>query len=246
MIPKIIHYCWFGRNPLPELAEVCIESWKKYLPDYEIIEWNESNFDVTQNNYISQAYSRGKYAFVSDFARYKILHEHGGLYFDTDVEIIKPLDDIIAEGSFMAIETPGNVASGLGMGTIAKLPLLKPLIEQYEYLDFIQKNGQLNQTTIVDYTSSLLVENGLKNEDVFQHIAGINIYPKAFFNPMIYDTKEIVISEDTRSIHHYAGSWCDEPSFTLRLKHFLARLIGKKFFHIIQSFTHRNDKYRKK
>jgi len=246
MIPKIIHYCWFGRNPLPELAEVCIESWKKYLPDYEIIEWNESNFDVTQNNYISQAYSCGKYAFVSDFARYKILHEHGGLYFDTDVEIIKPLHDIIAKGSFMAIETIGNINPGLGFGVLPNLPILKNLLDEYSNVDFILPNGKLNQTTIVDYTSSVLVKNGLQNEDVFQHVAGINIYPKAFFNPMIYDTKEIVISENTLSIHHYAGSWCDEPSFTLKLKHFLARLMGKKLLNIIQKITHRNDEYWKK
>lgn len=109
MIPKIIHYCWFGRNPLPELAQKCIASWKKYLPDYEIKEWNEDNFDVNIIPYTAEAYAQKKYAFVSDYARFWILHKYGGIYFDTDVEVIRPIDDIIARGNFMGFETdPGD------------------------------------------------------------------------------------------------------------------------------------------
>ena len=105
MIPKIIHYCWFGRNPLPELAQKCIASWKKYLPDYEIKEWNEDNFDVNIIPYTAEAYAAKKYAFVSDYARFWILYKYGGIYFDTDVEVIRPIDDIIAKGNFMGCET---------------------------------------------------------------------------------------------------------------------------------------------
>ena len=103
MIPKTIHYCWFGKKPLPPLAKKCIVSWKKFFPDYEIIEWNEDNFDVNQIPYTAEAYKHKKYAFVSDYARFKILYEHGGLYFDTDVEIIKPMNDIISQGNFMGL-----------------------------------------------------------------------------------------------------------------------------------------------
>ena len=114
MIPKKIHYCWFGRNPLPESALKCIESWRKYLPDYEIIEWNEDNFDVNSIPYTQQAYAARKYAFVSDYARFKILYEHGGLYFDTDVEVIKPMDDIVADGPFMGFEIDSDGKSYCG------------------------------------------------------------------------------------------------------------------------------------
>ena len=115
MIPKKIHYCWFGGNPLPLLAQKCIESWKKYLPDYEIIEWNEANYDVHKIPYISQAYKAKKYAFVSDYARVDILNEHGGVYFDTDVEVLKDLSPILAKGPFLGIEAAGAIANGLGM-----------------------------------------------------------------------------------------------------------------------------------
>lgn len=135
MIPKKIHYCWFGRNPLPESALKCIASWRKYLPDYEIIEWNEDNFDVNSIPYTRQAYESKKYAFVSDYARFKILYEHGGLYFDTDVEVIRPMDDIIAKGPFMGFEInpcterpQGAVNPGLGLGAVAQMPIYLSLI----------------------------------------------------------------------------------------------------------------------
>lgn len=135
MIPKIIHYCWFGRNPLPELAQKCIASWKKYLPDYEIKEWNEDNFDVNIIPYTAEAYAQKKYAFVSDYARFWILHKYGGIYFDTDVEVIRPIDDIIARGNFMGFETDpnpakgdaseGSVAPGLGLGVAPGLGIIE-------------------------------------------------------------------------------------------------------------------------
>ena len=131
MIPKIIHYCWFGRNPLPSLAIKCIASWKKYLPDYEIKEWNEDNFDVDVIPFTKEAYAAKKYAFVSDYARFKILYEEGGLYFDTVVEVIRPLDDIISKGAFMGCECDANdtsvasVAPGLGLGVNPGLGLYK-------------------------------------------------------------------------------------------------------------------------
>ena len=117
MIPKIIHYCWFGGNPLPELAIKCIESWKKYLPDYEIKEWNESNFDINCCAYVREAYEAKKWAFVSDYARFWILYQHGGLYFDTDVELIKSIDDLIVKGAFMGCE-PWNAAPALSLSLI--------------------------------------------------------------------------------------------------------------------------------
>lgn len=132
MIPRIIHYCWFGGNKLPELAIKCISSWKIYFPDYEIKEWNETNYDVHKIPYISQAYDAKKYAFVSDYARFDILYQYGGIYFDTDVEVIKPFDQILKSGGFMGLEAKGVVAAGLGIGCNAGLGIF------YQILDFMQ------------------------------------------------------------------------------------------------------------
>ena len=106
-IPKIIHYCWFGHNKLPALYEKCIQSWKKYCPDYEIVCWNEENFDITQNRYAKEAYEAGKWAFVSDYVRLKVLFEHGGIYLDTDVELIRPIDALVADGGYMGFDENG-------------------------------------------------------------------------------------------------------------------------------------------
>ena len=146
MIPKTIHYCWFGRNPLPELAKKCIASWRRCLPDYEIKEWNEDIFDVNIIPYTQQAYEAKKYAFVSDYARFWILYHYGGLYFDTDVEVIKPFDDIVERGPFMGFEldsingaTTIGVAPGLGLGVTPGLDLYKMLLEKYSLLMFFNK-----------------------------------------------------------------------------------------------------------
>lgn len=240
MINKKIHYCWFGRNPLPKLAVKCISSWKKYLPDYEIIEWNEDNFDVNMIPYTKEAYQAKKYAFVSDYARFWILYNYGGLYFDTDVEIIKPIDDIISKGAFMGCEMEANanikmvpVAPGLGLGCNSGLELYKQLLNIYDTLHFINKDGSLNQKTIVDYTTELLVKFGLKNINEIQHIANIWIYPKEYFCPIDYKTNKCIITEKTRSIHHYAASWYSVGD---KIKYKIARIIGSKNMHILGDF----------
>ena len=210
MIPKIIHYCWFGGNPLPPLAEKCIASWKKFFPDYEIKEWNESNFDVNAILYTKEAYEAKKYAFVSDYARFKILYEEGGLYFDTDVEIIAPLDDIIERGPFMGREKFKyglGVNPGLGLGVTPSHNLYKELIDLYQPLHFIRKDGTQNLKTVVQYTSELLANYGLRNTKEIQHVAGIYIYPSEYFSPKDMTSEKITITNNTRTIHHYMASW---------------------------------------
>lgn len=220
-IPKIIHYCWFGRNPLPPLAIKCIESWKKYLPDYEIKEWNEDNFDVNIIPYTKEAYEARKYAFVSDYARFWILYNYGGLYFDTDVEVIKPMDDIIAHGSFMGCEkeasdmsvasvAPGlslGVNPGIGLGVNPGLGLYKEILGIYANLHFKNQDGSLNMKTVVQYTTELLCNYGLKNTNEIQQCGDIWIYPKDYFCPIDYETKICIITKNTYTIHHFAGSW---------------------------------------
>lgn len=215
-IPKVIHYCWFGGNPLPELALKCIASWKKFLPDYEIKEWNEQNFDVYQAPYVAEAYRLKKYAHVSDYARFWILYHYGGIYFDTDVEVIRPIDDILAKGTFMGFEcqegTPfdnpnGNMAAGLGMGITKKHPFFAQMLDYYNHHHYVRWNGKhtgnvtLQVTKILDYEHKKILDGGIVS------VNGLLIYPVEYFCPYDYYKKEMHITENTRTIHHYMASW---------------------------------------
>jgi len=237
MISKIIHYCWFGGNSLPELAVKCIDSWKKYLPDYEIKEWNESNFDLNCCDYVREAYEAKKWAFVSDYARFWILYNYGGLYFDTDVEVIKPMGDIIAKGAFMGCEPTlaqkgksllsddskaGFTASGsafleseavnpgLGLAAAPGLGLYKEILDDYEldHFELPEKGGPL---TVVERVTKILLKHGFKNQgDSVQQVDGVYIYPPEYFCPLNYNTGVLTITDNTRSIHHYTASWLNE------------------------------------
>lgn len=219
MIPKVIHYCWFGGKPLPYDAQKYIASWKKYLSDYEIKEWNENNFDLNCCDYVKEAYQAKKWAFVSDYARLWIVYKYGGLYFDTDVEVISSLDSIICEGSFMGCELNFDkpftgddrqvevVNPGLGIGAEAGLPFYRELLDLYESQHFINEEGHLNLETIVTKTTELLRKHGFGGGDSIEHIAGINIYPHEYFCPVNYHTGNLNITAHTVSIHHYKESW---------------------------------------
>ena len=212
MIPKIIHYCWFGRNPLPELALRCIESWKKFLPDYEIKEWNEDNFDVNIIPYTAQAYKAKKYAFVSDYARFWILYQYGGVYFDTDVEVIKPMEEFIKQGSFMGCENGADggglrVAPGLGLGVESGSELYKEILDKYASFSFYNSDGSMNITTVVQYVTGILKNRGLKESPDIQIVSGCHIYPKDYLCPKSYEDGKIYLTDNTYCIHHFADSW---------------------------------------
>mgnify|MGYP004651219737 FL=1 len=231
MIPKIIHYCWFGRGPLPELAQKCIASWKKYLPDYEIKEWNEDIFDVNIIPYTAEAYQAKKYAFVSDYARFWILYRYGGIYFDTDVEVIRPIDDIIERGNFMGFETDpkpqlkadaseASVAPGLGLGVNPGLGLIKKMLDFYKGRHFEFVPGGVGQLTIVHIATEVLRKAGLKQQQGIQQVDDMWIYPAEYFCPINLKTGRIHVKPNTRTIHHYAGTWQD--------KHFSFKELIKK------------------
>lgn len=211
MIPKKIHYCWFGRNTLPESALKCIASWRKFFPDYEIIEWNEDNFDVNMIPYTAQAYKAKKYAFVSDYARFKILYEQGGLYFDTDVEVIKSMIDIVERGPFMGFEiNPGTdrkygaVNPGVGIGAVKGLDLYKSILDYYAQLSFLRPDGSYNTTdAVVNITTRELVKSQLKNISGIQEVSGITIYPADYFNPFNDVTGRLNKTPNTRTIHWF-------------------------------------------
>lgn len=254
MIPKIIHYCWFGRNPLPPLAVKCIASWKKYLPDYEIKEWNEDNFDVNVIPYTQEAYAAKKYAFVSDYARFWILYRYGGLYFDTDVEVIRPLDDIVERGAFMGLERDyekraavrSAVAPGLGLGCNPGLGLgcnpglgqYKRIIDAYANFHFLKDDGSLNLKTVVDYTTEMLMQDGLENKLGIQKVGDIYIYPSEYFCPINITTKRLHITPNTRTIHHYAASWT-KKGLKKKIKGIVRKFIPETFLLKYHSWKHR-------
>lgn len=214
MIPKIIHYCWFGHNPKPELAEKCISSWKQFLPGYEIKEWNESNYDVNKIPYTAQAYREKKYAFVSDYARFDILYRYGGVYFDIDVEIIKPLDQIL-KNPFAGLESPGAVAAGLGLSSPAANPIYREILDDYEKRQFIKSDGTHDLTTVVKIVSDIFKKHGLTEKNEIQNIAGIMVYPAEYFSPKNFGTQELNITKNTYSIHWYDASWFDDVMRTV-------------------------------
>ena len=212
---KIIHYCWFGEVPLPESGQKCIATWKQYLPDYEIRRWDETSFDVSECAYVKEAYKHRKWAFVSDYARFWILYHFGGVYFDTDVEVIRPLDDILASGPFMGCETVHyddgvvrqEVATGLGMAAEKEMELFKQILEKYHSMHFERVDGTLNYDTVVRYVTDVLTEHGYRGTGQIEQVAGIRIYPPDYFGPKNFFTGETKITENTRTIHHYGESW---------------------------------------
>lgn len=203
MIPKKIHYCWFGRNPKPKMAEKCIASWKKFCPDYEIIEWNEDNFDVNMNGYTRMCYEQKKYAFLSDYVRLLVVHEYGGIYFDTDVEVIKPMDMLLENSAFYCFETNEYVASGLGFGSVAGGETIRAMLAEYDFL----LDGTEGTRGCPRLNTAALVKLGLKQDGSLQTVADAVILPSDYMNPFDTATGVIGKTENTVSIHWYSAAW---------------------------------------
>ena len=207
-IPKIIHYCWFGGNPLPEDAKRYIESWKKFCPNYQIIEWNESNYDINKNQYAREAYEEKKWAFVSDYARFDIIYQYGGIYLDTDVEMIKNFDELLNQEAFMGFEDGLKVAPGLVMAATPQNSSIKSMMENvYSTRHFKRCDGTLDLTAIPKLVTEYLVNKGLICNNSVQLIDGIQIYPKDYFSPKDYLTGQVEITHNTYSIHQFSASW---------------------------------------
>ncbi len=218
MIPKIIHYCWFGRNAKPASVIECIESWRKFCPDYEIIEWNEDNFDINCNLYCKQAYDAKKWAFATDYARLLIIYNHGGIYLDTDVEIIKPIDDLLVHNCFIGRQPGYQVNTGAGFGAIKGHSLLKVMLDDYENIPFIKENGEYDLWTCPHRNSQWLFKNGLHKDDSYQEIADAAIYPIEYFSPLDAYTRKLNITPNTYSIHHCDASWNPKDTKSAKLK----------------------------
>ncbi len=231
-IPKIIHYIWVGGKEKSPLAKKCIESWKKYCPDYEIKEWNENNFDLEQNLYLSQAYKAKKFAFVSDYIRLKVLYDYGGIYMDTDVELVKPLDEFLKHRAFSGFENQVWMPTAV-LGAEPKHPWIKRLLAVYDKITFINKDGSYNLTTNVTYMSVVTRHYyHVKLDNTYQELEdGLAIYPNDWFCPKDYISQEINSTENTHAIHHFNGSWLTSGAKKLdKVVRGIQKLFGKKIF----------------
>lgn len=205
MIPKKIHYCWFGGKPLPPLARKCLASWKKYCPDYEIIEWNEKNYDLTENEYVRWCYANKKWAYLSDYVRLAVVHAHGGIYFDTDVELIRRIDRLLVNEAFFAYENDRYINSGLGFGAEAGHDTVRKMMDPYAALHE-DAQGHMQMTGCPILNTKALLPLGLRRDGTRQMVAGALILPADFMNPYDDAVGKLNRTKNTISIHWYAKS----------------------------------------
>lgn len=224
MIPKIIHYCWFGNGQMTEKEQKCIESWKKFCPDYEIILWNEDNFDIRKNEFISKAYDEKKWAFVTDYARLDIVYNYGGIYLDTDVEIIKSFDDLLTNDAFMGFEKGILINSGSGFGAVKNHTAIKALRDTYNTIEFDMNSGE--NINCPAFNSKYLINRGAVMNDQMQTVDGITLYPTEYFCPLHNTSGEMNITKNTYSIHWYSMSWLPEAERKFRM---LEQKLSKPF-----------------
>lgn len=217
-IPKVIHYCWFGKKEIPQRNRQYMESWKRYCPDYEIVEWNETNYDVYKNQYMGQAYDAGKYGYVPDYARIDILCEHGGIYLDTDVELIRSIDQLLSLQAFTSFEEYPTVNFGGGSGSIKEHPMLKSILEFRENAQFVYSDGSCNTTTCGYFETVPLQRAGLKPDGSLQNINGLTVLPSACFHPKSSVTGMTDVTENTFAIHQFSWSWVDETQMKEKKK----------------------------
>lgn len=222
-IPKIIHYIWLGGNPLPKIAEECIESWKKYCPDYEIKRWDESNLNIDCCEYCRQAYDAKKYAFASDVARFDVLYKEGGIYLDIDVKLLKPLDEFLVNECFMGFEHKEALAPGLIMGCAKGNSVVAELFDSYKNDKFVLENGELNLKTICIRTTDYLVDKGLQLDNTRQNVGGVEVYPTEYFCPLSPITNKKEITDNTYAIHLYYSSWYSKKA---KLKKFTKKTLN--------------------
>lgn len=236
MIPKIIHYFWCSEGEIPEEVNNCIESWKKYLPNYEIRQWNSNNFDFSCCNYVKQAYEAQKYAFVSDYVRLAVLYKYGGVYFDTDVEVISSFDEFLNQEAFCGFESEGRLGTCV-LGSVPNNIIIKKFLDHYNNLQFIKDNGEFDLTPNPVPITNICIENGMKPDDTIQYLHSITIYPRTYFCPINPFSKGDFYSVNTVSVHHFSGAWLDNKMQNrIKLKKKMIKRLGISLGGNLHSF----------
>lgn len=213
MIPRVIHYCWFGSKPLPKDLQDCIDSWKRFCPEYTFMKWDESNYDVHQIPYLSEAYQQQRWAYVSDYVRLDVVYQYGGIYLDVDVELVRPLDSLLELSCFLGCEYGNDVNTGICFGASKNHWFIqenKKIYETHSFKDL--------QKTCVEITTDLLLSYGMKRQKGIRYIKDIRIFPPEYFNPIHFWTGKLELTDKTYSIHHAYGSWVKPSKIPMKYK----------------------------
>lgn len=235
-IPKVIHYCWYGGGEFNDLMKSCINSWKEFCPDYEIIEWNETNSNFDDNKYAKAAYDAGKWAFVSDYMRNKIIYENGGIYLDTDVMLLKSLDPLLEHKAYIGWEE-GSVNTGLGFGAEKQNPIVKEFMDYYNDMDFWIAPGVINKIIEPTVVKSILINHGMEDrDDIIQQVDSFTVYPREYFCPLDIRINKLKKTPNSYSVHYYTATWYTEEQkaehLVLVKKRRMKKLLGKHLYRI--------------
>lgn len=240
-IPKIIHYVWVGNKKLPPEVKRMIDTWRTYCPDYEIIEWNETNFDIQSARYTREAYRKKKWAFVSDYIRLKVLYQYGGIYLDTDMELLKPLDDFLSYSFFAGFESKDYISAGI-IGSAPQHYLTKRLFDVYQDLSY---DAETHFSTIVTKNTNQInkfYNCEFKDNGTIQYPEpDIAFFPQDYFYPGSMKLRNFIPTENSYTIHHYAASWRNSPIQKLRsfLKY---KVIGAERYYRFKQIFKKNKK----
>ncbi|MFT4801432.1 MAG: hypothetical protein ACI93N_001204 [Flavobacteriaceae bacterium] len=227
-IPKIIHYCWFGPKPIPNLELKCMESWTKHLTDYKFMFWNEETFDIENSNeYVIGAYQKKMYAFVADYVRIHAMVKYGGVYLDTDIELLSPIDKFLENEAFTGFENKTKVAAGI-MGCKKGNEVFKQMLDYYESVDFVNSKNDINITTICSVMMNVIEGIGFEYKNSEQSFSNFHIYERDVFYPKKMKDDSFRVTDQSVSIHHYSGSW-----LTPRQKKRGENIIWRKVFRPI-------------
>lgn len=240
MIPKVIHYCWFGNNPQPKIVKKCIASWHEKCPDYEIKLWTENNFDLSINDYAKEAYDAKKYAFTSDFMRMYVLYNYGGIYLDTDFEVIKSFDDLLDDKGFTCFENDDYVGSWI-FASEPNNPYFKEFLDYYENRHFVNQNGSYDLTANPTPITNILLDHGLYKENREQKLDYLTIYPSDYFCP--YDVKidKLNVTENSYGIHWFSRTWMDRKTLIRsKITQKFHKIFGVNCFSFLNQLLHRN------
>ena len=232
VIPKKLNYMWLGGKPIPDNLKKCMESWERYCPDYEIVRWDESNYDIDKHPYMKQAYEHKMYGFIPDYARVDILFNYGGIYLDTDVELKRPLDELLYQEAFCGVEKWQTLNLGGLSGCIKGQQTMKLLLDEREKISFINVDGSLNKKTCGFYDTEVIIKNGYKLNGKVQNILGMNVYTSDYFHPYDYMSGKVELTSDTFSIHHFNGGWLDD---NMKKQNKLANKIYDDIFNMIKN-----------